>query len=98
MTIKGLRMIAGVGLILAAGVAWATLPPFVCMANSTCVYQCRNDLDCVKAGCALGHCDTHTPDGALCLNDHAFLKCLTATDCPMGKVCNGALCEEACSP
>ena len=95
---KLLTRIAGVVLILAAGAAWAALPPFVCMGNGTCVYQCRNDNDCVKAGCSLGHCDTHTPDGQLCLNDHAFQKCFTATDCPQGKVCNGALCEDACSP
>ena len=95
---NGLTRIAGVVLILAAGAAWAALPQFVCMGNGTCVYQCRNDNDCVKAGCALGHCDTHTPDGPLCLNDHAFQKCLTSADCPQGKVCNGALCEDACSP
>ena len=95
---KALTGIAGLGLILAARLAWAGLPPFVCLGNGTCVYACRNDTDCVKAGCALGHCDTHTPDGPLCLNDHAFQKCFGATDCPQGKVCNGALCEDACSP
>jgi hypothetical protein len=94
----GLTRIAGVVLILATGPAWAAMSPFVCMGNGTCVYQCRNDNDCVKAGCSLGHCDTHTPDGQLCLNDPAFQKCLTAADCPQGKVCNGALCEDACSP
>ena len=52
---NGLTRIAGVVLILAGGAAWAALPQFVCMGNGTCVYQCRNDNDCVKAGCALGH-------------------------------------------
>ena len=93
---RGLTRVAGVGLLLATGTAWATLPPFKCLGNSTCVYVCRNDTDCVKAGCSSGHCDTHTPDGPLCLNDHAFEHCTQASDCPMGKVCNGNLCESAC--
>jgi hypothetical protein len=87
------------GIMLATGAAWAAPPAFTCLGNGTCVYVCpRGDNDCVKAGCALGHCDTHTPDGQLCLNDHAFENCLAVTDCPPGKVCNGALCETACSP
>ena len=93
-----LAMVAGMGLMLVTGVAWASQPQFVCVANGTCVFICASDRDCIKAGCVLPHCDTHTPDGQLCLSDHAFQFCNQASDCPQGTVCNGNLCETACSP
>ena len=93
-----LAMVAGMGLMLVTGVAWASQPQFVCVANGTCVFICASDRDCIKAGCILPHCDTHTPDGQLCLSDHAFQFCNQASDCPQGTVCNGNLCETACSP
>jgi len=91
-----LTMVAG--LVLVAGAARAKQIQFVCLDNGTCVYQCNSDRDCVAVACATGHCDLHTPDGQLCLDDHAFEFCTVTTDCPPGKVCNGALCETACSP
>ena len=91
-------MVAGMSLMLVTGVAWAAQPQFVCVANGTCVYICASDRDCSKAGCILPHCDTHTPDGQLCLSDHAFIFCTQSTDCPQGTVCNGNLCETACGP
>jgi hypothetical protein len=93
-----LTMVAGLGLVLVAGAARAKQIQFVCLENGTCVYQCNSDRDCVAVACATGHCDLHTPDGQLCLDDHAFEFCTATTDCPPGKVCNGALCETACSP
>jgi hypothetical protein len=92
-------MMAGLGLVLITGAARAKDVHFVCLGNGTCVYQCNSDRDCVAAACPLGHCDLHTPEeGGVCLNDHAFERCATSTDCPSGKVCNGTLCETACSP
>jgi hypothetical protein len=102
-TLGALAMVAGLGLLLVADRVWAdqqqeTVLNFVCLANGTCVYVCGSDRDCIKAGCLLPHCDTHTPDGQLCLSDHAAQFCTQATDCPIGKACNGNLCETACSP
>jgi len=91
-------MVAGLGLLLVTGAARAKQIQFVCLDNGTCVYQCNSDRDCLAVACTLGHCDLHTPNGQLCLNDHAFEFCTMTTDCPAGKVCNGALCETACSP
>jgi len=93
-----LAMVAGIGLMLVSGAAWADQAAFVCVSNATCVYVCGDDRDCIKAGCVLPHCDTHTPDGSLCLSDHAFIFCTQASDCPQGTVCNGNLCETACGP
>jgi hypothetical protein len=93
-----LTMVASLGLVLMTGAARAKEVHFMCLGNGTCVYQCNSDRDCVAAACALGHCDLHTPEGPVCLNDHAFDRCTTSTDCPSGKVCNGTLCETACSP
>src|SRR5262249_15533805 len=99
VTLRVLAMVAGLGLVLVSGAAWSDQQPnFVCLANGTCVYLCASDRDCIKAGCLLPHCDTHTPDGQLCLSDHAAQFCTQATDCPIGKVCDGNLCETACSP
>ena len=108
VTSRVLAMVAGLGLLLVSGAAWsAKAPPtsqqdttlnFVCVANGTCAYTCGSDRDCIKAGCLLPHCDPHTPDGSLCLSDHAFEYCNLSTDCPMGKACNGNLCESVCGP
>ena len=101
-TFRALAMVAGLGLLLVSGAAWSdqqdTVLNFVCLANGTCVYLCASDRDCIKAGCLLPHCDTHTPDGQLCLSDHAAQFCTQATDCPMGNACNGNLCETVCGP
>ena len=98
-TFRMLAIVAGLGLLLVTGAAWADQQQnFVCLANGTCVYVCASDRDCIKAGCLLPHCDTHTPDGQLCLSDHAAQFCTQATDCPIGKACDGNLCETACSP
>ena len=98
-TLGALAMVAGLGLMLVTGAAWADQQTnFVCLANGTCVYVCASDRDCIKVGCLLPHCDTHTPDGQLCLSDHAAQFCTQVTDCPQGKACNGNMCETACSP
>src|SRR5262249_34978466 len=93
-----LTMVAGLALVLVSGAATAKQIQFVCLDNGTCVYQCNSDRDCVAVACPTGHCDLHTPDGQLCLDDHAFEFGTMTPDCPAGKVCNGALCETACSP
>ena len=101
-TFRALATVAGLGLLLVSGAAWSdqqdTVLNFVCLANGTCVYLCASDRDCIRAGCLLPHCDTHTPDGQLCLSDHAAQFCTQSTDCPIGKACDGNLCETACSP
>jgi len=101
-TFRALAMVAGLGLLLVSGAAWSdqqdTVLNFVCLANGSCAYTCGSDRDCIKAGCLLPHCDPHTPDGSLCLSDHAFEYCNLSTDCPMGKACNGNLCESVCGP
>jgi hypothetical protein len=101
-TFRAFATVAGLGLLLVSGAAWSdqqdTVLNFVCLANGTCVYLCASDRDCIKAGCLLPHCDTHTPDGQLCLSDHAAQFCTQATDCPIGKACDGNLCETVCGP
>ena len=108
-TSRVLAMVAGLGLLLVSGAAWSqkqapsssqqdTVINFVCLGNGTCVYTCGSDRDCIKANCLLPHCDPHTPDGSLCLSDHAYMFCNQAVDCPMGTACNGNLCESVCGP